>query len=230
MFGLSVNLEEINTITIILRIILAVIIGGIIGIEREVKNQPAGFRTYSLVCLGATIVMMTNQYIANEFGNVDPSRMGAQVISGIGFLGAGTIMVTAHNQVRGLTTAAGLWAAACTGLAIGIGFYVGALCMGTSILMIMSLLSKIDKIIMKRSKVLHLYVIFESTDSFSNFTNLCKENEIVIEDVNISRNKKNRSTNVVALFELKSKKRQDHVELIQQFNKACSLKHIEELR
>jgi len=88
------------------------LLGGILGIERGRKYRPAGFRTYMLVCLGTTIVMLTNQYVYERYGGGDPVRMGAQVISGIGFLGAGTIIVTGHNQVKGLTTAAGLWAAA----------------------------------------------------------------------------------------------------------------------
>lgn len=230
MLKTSVNLQEINTVTILFRILLAILIGGFIGIEREVKCQPAGFRTYSLVCLGAAMVMMTNQYIVHVFGSGDPSRLGAQVISGIGFLGAGTIIVTAHNQVRGLTTAAGLWASACTGLAIGIGFYMGALLMGASILIIMSVLSRIDNRILKKSKILHLYVIFDTVDGFSSFSDLCKENHITIEDVNITRNKKSEETNLVALFVLKSRVRREHMELIQQFSQICSLRHIEELR
>ncbi|WP_312446942.1 MgtC/SapB family protein, partial [Lacrimispora sp.] len=109
------DFQELNEITITVRICLALIIGGILGMEREVRKQPAGFRTYMLVCMGSAAVMMTNQYISQTFGGSDPSRLGAQVVSGIGFLGAGTIIVTRNNQVRGLTTAAGLWAAACAG-------------------------------------------------------------------------------------------------------------------
>lgn len=128
------GLHEPNIVTIVIRVLLALIIGGIIGLERESKKQAAGFRTYMLVCLGATLVMMTNQYICNVFEAGDPSRLGAQVISGIGFLGAGTIIVTRKSQVRGLTTAAGLWSAACIGLAIGIGFYEGAIVVGAAIM------------------------------------------------------------------------------------------------
>ena len=98
-------------------------LGGIVGVEREKKGRPAGLRTYMLVCSGSALVMMTNQYLAVCYPQVDVSRMASQVISGIGFLGAGTIILTGKNQVRGLTTAAGLWAVACLGLAIGIGFY-----------------------------------------------------------------------------------------------------------
>ena len=108
------------------RILLACLYGGIIGYEREQTNRPAGFRTHVLVCVGAALVMMTGEYIHAHFGgNTDPARLGAQVVSGIGFLGAGTILRAGFN-VRGLTTAASLWAVSCVGLACGIGFYSAA--------------------------------------------------------------------------------------------------------
>lgn len=121
-----INLELNSIVEITVKLLLALLCGGILGIEREHKKRPAGFRTYMLVSLGSALVMMTNQYIWEYYGIGDPTRMGAQVINGIGFLGAGTIIVTGHNRVKGLTTAAGLWTAACIGLAIGIGFYEGA--------------------------------------------------------------------------------------------------------
>ena len=121
------KLYELNMISTFFRLLLALICGGILGIERGKKNRPAGFRTYMLVCVASAMVMITNQYISNMYSTGDPSRMGAQVISGIGFLGAGTIIVTGRNRVKGLTTAAGLWASACIGLTIGVGFYSGAI-------------------------------------------------------------------------------------------------------
>ena len=125
---LTLYLREINTISIIIRLTLATICGGILGAERGRKKRPAGFRTHILVCIGAAMIMITSQYMSDILGMTgDASRMGAQVISGIGFLGAGTIMVVGKNEVKGLTTAAGLWACACMGLAVGIGFYEGAI-------------------------------------------------------------------------------------------------------
>jgi Uncharacterized membrane protein len=116
-------LREVNTASIILRLTLATICAGIIGLERGRKKRPAGLRTHILVCIGATLIMITGQYMRDILHiQDDVSRMGAQVISGIGFLGAGTIIVVGRNEVKGLTTAAGLWACACMGLAIGIGF------------------------------------------------------------------------------------------------------------
>ncbi len=113
-------------LTIIIRTILALICAGIIGIDRDVHGAPAGFRTHILVCLGAMLAMTTGQFASIYYGTVDPTRIGAQVISGIGFLGAGSIIITRDKHVSGLTTAAGLWASAALGLAIGIGYYEGA--------------------------------------------------------------------------------------------------------
>ena len=113
------QLREVTLLAVVLRIVLAILIGGLIGFERELKNRPAGLRTYMVVCLGACMVMLTNQYVTQVFGSGDPVRMGAQVISGVGFLGVGTIVIRNQSQVKGLTTAAGLWTTACIGLAIG---------------------------------------------------------------------------------------------------------------
>ena len=120
-------LHEVNLFSIMIRISMALFMGGVLGAERGLRNRPAGFMTYVLVCMGAAMIMLTNQYIFTVYAQTDPTRMAAQVVSGIGFLGAGTIIVTRNDEVHGLTTAAGLWLAAGLGLAIGIGFYSGAI-------------------------------------------------------------------------------------------------------
>ena len=135
MLGCFAYLRELNLFSMMLRVVLAMIVGGIIGFEREKKGRPAGFRTYMLVAVGATLTVILSQYLdlmlhsrwaltAENVGiRTDLSRFGAQVINGVGFLGAGTIIVTGRQEVKGLTTAAGLWASACMGIAIGAGFY-----------------------------------------------------------------------------------------------------------
>ena len=116
-------LLEPNILTVLIRTLMALICAGMIGSERNLRGAAAGMRTHILVCLGAMLAMTTGQFAFLHYGTVDPTRIGAQVVSGIGFLGAGSIIVTRGNRVHGLTTAAGLWASACIGLAIGIGFY-----------------------------------------------------------------------------------------------------------
>lgn len=116
-------------LSMVIRLVVACLLGGIIGFEREHVHRPAGFRTHILVCVGSALVMVTSEFIFFQYSsrvNVDPARLGAQVISGIGFLGAGTIIKEGIN-VKGLTTAASLWAVSCVGIAIGIGFFSGAL-------------------------------------------------------------------------------------------------------
>lgn len=118
-------LLEPNILTLIIRTLLALLCAGVIGFERDSQGSAAGLRTHMLVCLGAMIAMSTGIFTATYFSG-DASRIGAQVVSGIGFLGAGTIMVN-RGHIKGLTTAAGLWASACIGLAIGTGFYEAAI-------------------------------------------------------------------------------------------------------
>ena len=118
-------LAEPSLPTILVRTLLAVICAGAVGYDRNIHGASAGLRTHMLVCVGAMIATSTGQF-ASIFYSADATRIGAQVVSGIGFLGAGTIMVTKKNHIHGLTTAAGLWAAACIGIALGLGFYEGA--------------------------------------------------------------------------------------------------------
>lgn len=127
-------LRGLNMASIVLRIAFCIVCGGAVGLEREWKHRTAGFKTHILVCLGSAICMLTGQYavLAFQIDTIDPTRIGAQVVSGIGFLGVGTIIVRDNAKVKGLTTAAGLWVSACVGLAIGIGFYemaiLGTIC------------------------------------------------------------------------------------------------------
>lgn len=151
-------------IYIIARLLLAGILGGIIGYEREHTNRPAGFRTHILVCMGSALVMVTSEFIFDRYrlsANLDPTRLGAQVISGIGFLGAGTIIRDGFN-VRGLTTAASLWAVSCVGIAAGIGFYEGAVVATVLIFITLIVLKKAElRIADKR----HLRTIIIESDN-----------------------------------------------------------------
>lgn len=161
-------LRELTLLSIFVRVMLAVLMGGIVGLERSGKNRPAGLRTHILVCLGSAMVMITSQYISQIYGGIELTRMGAQVVSGIGFLGAGTIIFSS-GKIKGLTTAAGLWATACMGLAIGIGFYEGALIAGLTIMATLMLLSGFSHSLQQRSNKIELVIFLE---------NLAKMNEV----------------------------------------------------
>lgn len=142
------------------RLFLACLLGGIIGFEREYTKRPAGFRTHILVCAGSALVMITSEYIFWKFKdmvNLDPARLGAQVITGIGFLGAGTIIHEGFN-IKGLTTAASLWTVACVGIAVGIGFYTGAVAATIIIFVTLIVLKKMEENLVKQSKLKIIYV------------------------------------------------------------------------
>lgn len=162
------GVRDINMASIILRFVIAIIFGGAIGVERGKKSHAAGMRTHIVVCMGAASVMMVSQYISSYLHiTTDPARLGAQVISGIGFLGVGTIVVTGHKQVKGLTTAAGLWASACMGLAIGVGFYEGATVMCLLLYVVLEVLNLWDERYLKNGNNLQLYVEYISGMRFS---------------------------------------------------------------
>ena len=166
------TLRELNTFTMMLRLVLAMVFGGAVGLEREHKRMPAGFRTYMLVCLGSTLAMMLGRYqlemlqtrwadIAAAVGvNVDISRYGAQVVNGMGFLGAGTIIVTNRHEIKGMTTAAGLWACGCMGIAIGAGFYECALVGLLLIFLSVTIMPIVEEHLAVHSKDISIYMEF----------------------------------------------------------------------
>lgn len=215
--------------TVLIRLAMAVLCGGLIGVEREKKKRPAGLRTYILVCTGATLVMMTSEYIFSAFHTGDPARMGAQVISGIGFLGAGTIIVTSQSRVRGLTTAAGLWAAACMGLAIGIGFYTGALVACLLILVVMGGLYRFDTRIMTKSSVMSIYVEFEQIPDITHFMIYVKEQGVKIHDLEINRREAVSENGVVVLFSLRLPQKRAHAEWISELGMVEGVRFIQEV-
>jgi len=146
MSSLIATLKELNVYSTLFRVFLALILGGIIGFERGYHRRAAGLRTHILVCVGSAMTPLIGIYSASILNlGGDPMRVGAQVISGIGFLGAGTILIRKHEQVTGLTTAAGLWATACIGLAVGVGYYSAALFGFAAVMITISILIFLEK-------------------------------------------------------------------------------------
>lgn len=180
-------LREITYLSIVMRIVAAFMLGGVMGWEREVKNRAAGLRTYMLVCVGSCMIMLTNQYIYQLLGVGDPVRMGAQVVSGIGFLGAGTIMITQHNKITGLTTAAGLWASAAIGLALGIGFYEAAIVGAVLIIVILTLVHGMDTLIHRKVRQLTFYAEVDVKVSIGKLSRSIRDVGAEIESIQIDR-------------------------------------------
>lgn len=178
---------KINTQQVILRIILSIAIGGLIGIQREISRNSAGFRTHMLVCLGACLAMLTNEYLYRLYPNsgLDIGRMGSYVISGIGFIGAGSILKDGA-RVRGLTTAAGLWVVACLGIAIGSGFYLASI-FGAVIVVIILTFLKIfeDRFLRKRNRTEIQLEIKNSPGQLASVLSKIGKIGVLIKDVNI---------------------------------------------
>jgi putative Mg2+ transporter-C (MgtC) family protein len=180
-------------IEIILQLMLAVALGGFIGYERENTNRPAGFRTHILVCVGSALVMITSQYLMQKYSGstIDPSRLGAQVISGIGFLGAGTIIRDGFN-VRGLTTAASLWAVSCVGIAVGSGFYAGAIAATIFIFLTLITLKKAEKRFGRKNRYRTFIVESDNVNGLVGLVSgLLESHKIEIKNIELYKSKEN---------------------------------------
>ena len=223
------EIREVTYLAVALRIFAAVIIGGLLGLERGMKNRAAGLRTYMLVCVGACVIMLTNQYIYQAYGSGDPVRMGAQVVSGIGFLGAGTIIVTRRNQIKGLTTAAGLWASAGVGLALGIGFYEAAVTGAVAIFIIMTLLQKMDDRMHRKNRVLEVYLELSKDQSLGDFLRQIREQDIDISNVQRELDSESEDGSRAYVALMKTKKRSSHVDIMEKLQTMQGVVYIEEL-
>lgn len=227
------KLKDVTLLATFVRLLLASLFGGMIGMERRRRRRAAGLRTHMLVCIGAALVMITNQYIYREFGMSDPSRLGAQVISGIGFLGVGTIIVDKQNQVKGLTTAAGLWACACMGLALGIGFYSGAILAFVFIMLTIVILNKFENHIANRSQYMEIYTELTEFEQINKFINFMSANAIKVIDFEIvkPRTPKIKGQQKVAIvLSLKLQKKQQHIDILGNLNQFPGLLTIEEVK
>lgn len=216
---------------LLIKILLAVFFGGLIGLERGQKHRAAGSRTYLIVCVGAALTMILSQYefellstrwnaIAGAIGiRTDVSRFGAQVINGIGFLGAGTIIVTGRQEVKGLTTAAGLWASACMGLAIGSGFYECAVLGFTMIIITITVFNKLGSFIVATARNMDLYVEFEKMENLGKIISTIKGMDIQIFDVDIQRDKATNGFTIGAVISSRLPKKQSHSHVMSEISK-----------
>lgn len=180
-----------------------------------------------LVCVGACLVMLSNQFIYQFTGAGDPMRMGAQVVSGIGFLGAGTIIVTKHNQIKGLTTAAGLWASAGVGLALGIGFYEAAITAAAGIYLILTVLQKWEHRVNKKTRLIEIYVELSNRIPFSDFSRRMKDMNFQIESVQFEQEGTMEVNTHAAVFIMKYPKPEEQCILADKIRETEGIEYLE---
>lgn len=160
-------LVDFNSVTVVLRVLLAALAGALVGLEREVHGRAAGLRTHMMVALGAALTAMIGLFACVRLDlSSDPLRVGAQVISGVGFLGAGTILLRGGgSRITGLTTAAGLWTAASIGLAVGMGFYLGAFMTVFAVMLTFTLISRVESHMNRKRQRMAIYLELEHVDA-----------------------------------------------------------------
>lgn len=234
-------LRELNMASMFLRICCAAFAGGLIGSEREKRRRPAGFRTYMLVSMGAALTIILGQYLEIMMGTfwadaartvgirTDTSRFGAQVINGVGFLGAGTIIVTGRQEIKGLTTAAGLWASACMGLAAGAGFYE---CVAVCTLLMfinMRFMPRFESVILANARSFNLYVEMDSVKNLGLLINKIKSEGISFHNLDMNKDQQSKATQINVLMNLRMPKRRSHTEVLAALSEVDGIISMEEV-
>lgn len=223
-------LREPTFLSIAVRMLLACICGGLIGLEREFKRRPAGFRTHILICLGAAITTLTSQYLALVLNSAtDMARLGAQVIAGVGFIGAGTIIVTRHRQIKGLTTAAGLWASAIIGLALGAGFFEGGLLTTVLILAAELLFVRLEYYILHNAPEVTFFLEYRDKECLDRVLRLYQERGVKLNGMEVTRASGTQTHNACAIFSLRLHKQCKANDLIEGLLQVEGVVSVEEL-
>lgn len=230
MISLFDSLRDVTLLSTCIRMLLATLCGGIIGIEREYKRRPAGFRTHILICLGAAMTTLTSQYLYLEMHYyTDMARLGAQVVAGIGFIGAGTIIVTRRQRVKGLTTAAGLWTSAIVGLSLGGGFYEGGILVTILIIIAELVFSKLEYRILSSAPEVNLYIEYTDRPCLEEVLKLLREQNIKVLNLEIARSTKSEKNNACAIFSLRLHKRVTLEQLLLNLDTIDGIISVEEL-
>lgn len=216
-------------IGVFIRFCFALVCGGLIGLEREYKRRGAGFRTHTLICIGASITTLTGLYLYKDGLATDPLRIGAQVISGMGFIGAGTIIVTTRRQVKGLTTAAGLWTSAIIGLAIGAGYYEAAIIGVILVLIAEIFLVRFEHFIISTAKLMNVYVEFENPKVLDSILSHFSDEAVTITDIEFNRSPTSSESKCNVVFTIRFKRRQSHDGIMARIAAINGVIHTEEL-
>lgn len=210
------GLRDITFWTVAFRLCLAFLCGGAVGLERSYKNRPAGFRTHILICIGASMAAMTGLYLyLNAHISTDISRIGAQVVSGLGFIGAGTIVVTKKPQIKGLTTAAGLWASGIIGLALGAGFYEGGLTATVLLILTEICFARVGKRI-RYTPEFRMTLHYRDKLALDRAMRLCKDRKLSVADLRVTGTSEGAEPVYTVLLTLRQNGDLDREELLEE--------------
>ena len=223
--------RDVDLLSITVRMVLAAICGGSIGIEREYKRRPAGFRTHILICLGAAMTTLTSQYLYLNMGMyTDISRLGAQVIAGVGFIGAGTIIVTKHQRVKGLTTAAGLWTAAIIGLVCGSGYVECAIFATVMVLVAELVLIRFEYRYALKADDVHLYIEYTEASVIENIVGIIRDKHLNMKELEITRvSSDNDTVRYCAILAVRVNRKQLDEDVVKSINAVENVTTVEEL-
>ena len=222
-------IEEFNIVSVIVRLMLSTFAGAIIGLERRLHGKSAGVKTFSLVCLGSSLVMVTNEFLMDSYPSGDVARLGAQVISGVGFLGVGTIIITGRNYVKGLTTAASLWTTACLGIAFGSGYIAAGLIALLFVFLIMTVLSGIGRRADAYTPYIHLYLEIGREAGIEVLYDYVQENDFRISSIDKQQKLAINDKDLSLLVEIDLHKRLNHAEIVEALSKLEAVHYIEEI-
>lgn len=233
--------RELNIASVLLRLVLAMAFGGMIGLERGRKHRAAGFRTYMLVCLGSVLTSILSQYLFVQLSTVwaeiavttgkqvDVSRLGAKVYSGIGFLAAGTIIVTGRQEVKGMTTAAGLWASACMGIAIGAGFYECVIIAFVLMFLCIHFLPVVEVYLLENARNMNIYVELKSLDELGVLLSHVKAQGVQIYGVEIDRGGEEYHRYPSAVLSVRLSVHQQHPQILAALSEVHGVTMIDEI-
>lgn len=223
--------REMTTLSVTVRMVAAFLCGGLIGLEREFKRRTAGFRTHILISLGACIAILTNLYLYQAMHlYTDISRLGAQVVAGIGFIGAGTIVVTKRRRVKGLTTAAGLWTAAIIGLACGAGFLECAMLATAMVLLAELLLVRLEYALNTKADDARFYTEYGKAETMEEILRLLRGRSIAVSDLEITRSPgEDGSPRFCAMLSVRGIRKKLDEDLMQSLNELDDVVQVEEI-
>ena len=198
--------------------------------ERETKRRPAGFRTHTLICIGASLTTLISQFLIFREGMpTDPARLGAQVIAGMSFIGAGAIIVTSRHQVKGLTTAAGLWTSAIIGLAIGAGYYTAAVAAVVMVLVAEIALARFEYFIVSTARSMTVHVEFSEPADLDRIIGHLTEHNMTVSDIEFARTSGLEGSTPGAIFTISFKKKMHHENAMTLISEVSGVRNVEEL-